>query len=183
MDSTETQETPETTGGQEAPETGAQEAAVEQKPTDWEAEAAKWKRLSRENEARAKSNAEKAKKFDEVEAANRTELEKVQARAEELEAKVREATRAAVAASHGVPAELVTGVTEEEMTASAETLKQWRGEHAVPVGSGVDAAGKRGEPLNTDQLTRKDMEGMSPAEIDKARKAGRFDHLMGINSK
>lgn len=35
--------------------------------TDWRAEAEKWKALSRKNEERARANADKAARFDEIE--------------------------------------------------------------------------------------------------------------------
>lgn len=44
-----------------------------------------WKRKSRENEQRAKANADKAKKLDEMEAANQTEAEKQAAKLEAAE--------------------------------------------------------------------------------------------------
>lgn len=44
--------------------------------TDWQAEAEKYKALSRKNEERAKSNAEKAKGYDDLKATQMTEQEK-----------------------------------------------------------------------------------------------------------
>lgn len=53
----------------------------EQLLADAQADAEKWKVLSRQNEDRAKANADKAKAFDDAQAANQTELERAQARA------------------------------------------------------------------------------------------------------
>lgn len=53
----------------------------EQLLADAQADTEKWKVLSQQNEARAKANADKAKQFDDAQAANQTELEKAQARA------------------------------------------------------------------------------------------------------
>lgn len=61
------------------------ESATEAQPTteapatgdkDWQAEAEKWKSLSRKNEETAKANAAAAKRLEEIEAASASELEK-----------------------------------------------------------------------------------------------------------
>jgi ATP-dependent Clp protease ATP-binding subunit ClpA len=74
----------------------------------------------------------RAAKLAEIESANQTEAEKVQARldaaekrASELEAK---ALRSEVAAAKGVPVALLTGSTQEELEAAAEALIAFRGE-------------------------------------------------------
>lgn len=69
----------------------AKPAASAPEETDWKAEARKW-------EQRAKENHGKAKKLDELEQANATELEKAQKAAEENEARARAATERAVKA-------------------------------------------------------------------------------------
>lgn len=99
------------------------------------ADAEKWKGLSRKNEERAASNADKAKKFDEHEEANRTELEKVQARAEAAEKAVaeRDAKEAAIKlreeiatekkfADRNIKATALRGTTREELEAHADEL-------------------------------------------------------------
>lgn len=72
---------------------------------------------------------EKAAKFDEVEAANKSELEKATERAEAAERRAsefeRSAIQARVAAEEGVIPEVLTGTTEEEMRASAKRVKEW----------------------------------------------------------
>lgn len=74
----------------------------------------------------------KAAKFDEAEDAAKNDTQKAIERAEKAEARANAAelasTRATVAAAKGVPVELLTGSTEEELTASAEALVKWRGE-------------------------------------------------------
>ena len=74
----------------------------------------------------------RAAKLAELESANQTEAEKVQARldaaekrAVELESK---ALRAEVAAAKGVPSALLTGSTQEELEAAADALIAFRGE-------------------------------------------------------
>lgn len=91
-------------------------------------------RLDRERKRFADYNDLKvrAAKLAEIESANQTEAEKVQARldaaekrATELEAK---AIRAEVAAAKGVPSALLTGSTQEELEAAADALLAFRGE-------------------------------------------------------
>lgn len=149
---------------------------------DWEKEAKKWKELSRKNEAVAKSNAEKAKRLDQIEESSKTELQKAQEETERLQQEALDAIREAIAEKHGVPVDFVHGTTREDMEASAKKLQDWGAagkQQQVPAGSGVDAAGKRGESINTDQLTRDDLKNMSAEDIEKARLAGRLDDVLG----
>lgn len=99
----------------------------------------------------------KAAKFDEVEQANKTELQKLQeelAKTEERAAQAeQQALRADVARTKGVPASSLTGTTKEELEASADELLAWRDEGAKksPPGpnglrSGITPAG--GAALN-----------------------------------
>lgn len=110
-------------------EEGQQEGGEGQEPqrrTDWKAMARKWERL-------AKENADKAKSFDELQEASKTELEKAQeakVKAErelgEYRAKAeREALRSKVAKMTGLPASLVFGSDEEEMEANAKATIAW----------------------------------------------------------
>lgn len=78
----------------------------------------------------------KAARLAEIEEANKTESEKTaerlaaaEARAAELEVK---ATRAEVAAAKGVPAELLSGTSKEELEAAADALIKFRGESPAP---------------------------------------------------
>lgn len=175
------EETTEEVQADKAPDTeDTTTTEAESAPTDWEAEARKWKELSRKNEARAKENFAKAQRLDEIEEAAKSELEKAQDRAAKLEAELAESWRRAAAATYGVPEDLITGTTREDIETAAKKLQEWRGTTPA-TGSGVDAAGTRGEPINTDQLTREDMASMTPEQIDKARLAGRFDRLLGTN--
>lgn len=120
--------------------------------TDWKAMARKWERL-------AKSNSEKAKSYDELQEASKTELQKAQEKAKraedelaELKAKAELAeTRTRVAKESGVPAELVFGADEDEMAANAKALAAWGKPSSAPrtrkpgsfsndAGDGKDAA-------------------------------------------
>lgn len=73
----------------------------------------------------------KAAKFDEVEQANKSELERAQERINELEQRSTAAERAAlvtrIASEEGVIPEVLHGDTEEEMRAAAARIKEWAG--------------------------------------------------------
>lgn len=157
-----------------APATGA--------PTDWQAEAEKWKTLSRQNEAQAKANAEKAQRFDALEEANKTELQKAQdalaaanQRATEAEAA---RLRSDIARTKNVPVELLTASDETSLAAQAEALLAFRGEQPqtppAPQSSGPTPSGaaparvfKQSE-INDLWATHKD-------EILRAQAEGRID--------
>ena len=72
----------------------------------------------------------KAAKFDEMEEANKTELQKAQERAEKLEAKLKgieteqeiRAIKDKVSEETGVPVSLLTGTTEEDCKAQADAI-------------------------------------------------------------
>ena len=174
-------------------ETGGDASAAQETPAaaedaaqqvDWEAEARKWKELSRKNESRMKENAEKARLYDEVQEQGKSELQKAQEAAAKAEARAAameaEALRARVAAATGVDADLLAGSSEEELRASAERLLAWRGAQ-VPKGAPATDAGVRGDEIRAArQLTRDDLKKMSPAEIIKARQDGQLNNMMGI---
>lgn len=167
---------------QDAPVAGG--AAEKAQETDWEAEARKWKELSRKNEARMKENAEKARLYDEAQEQGKSELQKAQEAAAKAEARAAalesKALRAQVAAAKGVDADLLSGSTQEELESSAERLLAWRGAQ-VPKGAPATDAGVRGEEIRaTRQLTRDDLKKMPPSEILKARKDGQLNNIMGI---
>lgn len=167
---------------QDAPAAAAAEDTASQ--VDWEAEARKWKELSRKNESRMKENAEKARLYDEAQEQGKSELQKAQEAAAKAEARAAameaEAMRAKVAAATGVDADLLSGSSEEELRASAERLLAWRGAQ-VPKGAPATDAGVRGDEIRAArQLTREDLKKMSPAEIIKARQDGQLNNIMGI---
>lgn len=138
----------------------------------------------KETKASAAALTEKASKWDEAEDANRSELEKAQARVAELEKQTADATakalRATIAAETGVPAGLLTGNSEDEMRATAAELLKFRGE--VPKGPSSDGQGRVGEAVTSGvkQLTHADMARMTPEQIVEAQDAGQFNDLLGI---
>ena len=62
-----------------------QDPPADPPPADLAAELEKWKSLARKHETRSKENADKATKFDELEASQKTETEKLAQRVEEAE--------------------------------------------------------------------------------------------------
>jgi len=76
----------------------------------------------------------KAAKLAEFEESQKTEAQKAQERLDAAEKRAAEleikATRAEVAAAKGVPVELLTGSTQEELEAAAEALIAFKGEPA-----------------------------------------------------
>lgn len=143
-------------------------ATLEEKLAAAEAEAEKWKTLSRQNEQRAKDNADKAKKFDEHEEANKTELEKVQARAEAAEKAVaeRDAREAAAKlreeiatekkfADRKIKASALRGTTREELEAHADELLEMI--PAPPAGPSADGQGQAGEQIGAGEKSVDDI--------------------------
>ena len=171
--------------GGEADEAQVSEAATEtEQPMDWEAEAKRWKKLSRQNEARAKENAEKARLFDEQEEESKSELQKAFDKAAQAEARAQalevQATRAQVAVAKGVDVDLLSGSTLEELEASADRLLEWRGAQ-IPKGAPASDAGHKGDEIRSSkQLTREDLKTMSAEQINQARRAGQLNDVMGL---
>jgi hypothetical protein len=99
-------------------------------------------RLKREREKYSDYEDLKAKaaKFDEAEEANKTELQKVTERAKALEdelnglkeAEKLRTMRAEVAKETGIPANLLTGNTEDECKAQAEAIKAFAQPQGYP---------------------------------------------------
>lgn len=98
-------------------------------PRDLAAEVEKWKHLSRQNEAKAKENAEAAKKLADLEEAGKTEMERAQARVAAAEKEAAESTarllRLEVAFEKGLTAaqaKRLQGATREELEADADEI-------------------------------------------------------------
>ncbi len=165
-----------------APAEVEQETTETVKPAeDLAAEVAKWKSLARQNEKRAKENAAKALKFDEIEEANKSELAKLMERAQAAEAKIADmearALKAEVAAVKGVPVDLLVGSTQEELEAYADRLLAFRGE-TKPADFG---GGNRGTDIGSGKAqirSRDELKGMSAEQIAEAKAEGRLDDLL-----
>lgn len=100
----------------------------------------------------------KAEKFDEFQEAAKSDLQRAQERAAQLENELnseREArVRESIAAQKGVPVTALTGSTPEELEASADALLEWRqaqqrdkpGKPARGLKSGVTGSDQRLDP-------------------------------------
>lgn len=145
-----------------------------------------WKSMARKQEARAKENAAAAARLTEIEDAQKSEAEKLQARLEAAEKRAADAEqarlRAEIAQSKGVPAELLAGATEEELLAAADKLLEFRGQQAstpaADYGRTTDAS-----PTKPRQLTKADMANMSSAQINEAYEAGLLEDVMAGRSR
>ncbi|MGW4718871.1 hypothetical protein [Nocardia sp. NPDC004260] len=159
------------------------ETATETGP-DLAAEIAKWKALSKKNEQRAKENAEKAKQFDELQEANKTELQKLLDRAEKAEKAAQQAMtekmRSDVSRETGVPAELIHGNTEEEMRATAEVALAFKGNSKPSPAAPAQIVTSNGNAPSVKQITSRDeLKSMTPQQIIAAKNEGRLDSLLG----
>lgn len=150
----------------------------------------KWKALSRKNEDTAKSNLEKARKFDELEESNKSELQKLQEQlntvSSEKDALSARQLRYDIAAKHGLhgsEVKLLNGSTEEELDAAAQLILELRG--SAPKAPSAEGQGKVGDPIGgkSDQLSREQLNTLKPGEIAEALKAGRLDDLLGRSKK
>lgn len=119
----------ETTAEATATETEATtEQETEQKPTET---VDFWKQKAREQEKRAKENANAAKRLAEIEESQKSEADKTADRIKQLETEAenarRDALRFKVASEFGIASEraelLLTGSDEETMRRQAEALK------------------------------------------------------------
>ena len=135
----------------------------------------------------AKANADAAQRLAEYEEAQKTEAQKLADRLAAAEQKALaaelKALRSDIAQAKGVPAGLLTGSTEEELTASADALLAFRGEAVKPPAAPSSAGqGNVGKPLGNGatQLTRGDLAGMTPEAIVQAKSEGRLNDILGI---
>jgi len=119
----------------------------------------KWKALARKHETRADSNADKAKKFDELSTKDdkgKTALDKFLERAEAAEKKLAEREKAdelkrlrkEVAKEHGVEAKTLRGSTREEIEEHAAQLAEIYKVEKPPA-PGTNAQGDRGSSVHT----------------------------------
>ena len=139
-----------------------------------------WKAMAREQEKRAKANAEAARKYAELEEQKKSDEQKAaervaaaEKRAQELELK---ATRGEISGSTGVPVEILAGpedATAEAIQAYADKLVEWRGKTAAPerppFGVHVPNEGKTPPNVSLDE------------QIAAAQKAG--NHALAIHLK
>jgi hypothetical protein len=177
----------ETTAAPEAPETGAEETtSVEtEKGSDWEAKYKEMQKHAREWEKRAKAA---EPKLAELEDAQKSELEKAQARADAAEQRAAEkeadALRAQVALDKKLTpsqAKRLVGLTQEELEADADELLADLKNTSPGTAPSSDGQGKQGEPVGqTKQITSRDqLKNMSREEQLAAYKNGELKALTG----
>ncbi|GAA0960230.1 hypothetical protein [Frigoribacterium faeni] len=146
----------------------AESATLEEQLKAALAEVEKWKGLSRKNEARAESNADKAKKFDEHEEANKSEIEKITARAEAAEKAIAEReTKEAAAklreeiatekgfADRKIKASALRGSTREELEAHADELLELV--PAPPAAPSAEGQGQVGAAIKDGEMSADDI--------------------------
>ena len=127
----------------------------------------------------------KAGRLDEIEEAQKSELQKALDRADAAEKRAADAEiahlRSSTAARYGVPEDLLTGSTADDLDAAAQKLLSFRG--TPPATPPAEGQGKQGSPVTegVKQLTREDLKSMSPEAIVKAREEGRLESLMTGN--
>lgn len=166
-----------------APEVDPPAPSVES-PEDLAADRDKWKHFAREHEKTAKANAEAARKLQEIEDAAKSQAEKdaearkaADERAERAES---ELLRMRVATAKGLPAELAArlqGGTEAEMQEDADQLLKALGT-AGKASQGSADGGPQGTP-QPGQLSRADLQKMTPEQIVEAKAKGQLSHLLG----
>lgn len=121
---------PETGEGTELdPQEGTSGEGAEETQPNQADELRRWKELSRKHERRARENAAAAKKLQEIEQSNMSDVEKARAALAEAERERDDArgmhTRMMAAASHDLPVDLIDFLgsgTEEEIEERAELL-------------------------------------------------------------
>lgn len=182
-------------GGEGGGSKGDDDADTGGDTTDWKAEAEKWKKHSRKHEEQSKSNADKAKRFDELEEQNKSDLQKANDLAEANRTAAEQAKaeaavlRAAIKhklseddlellGTHGTPEEI--GTRAEKLAARLNkgddsSGSQKKSDHGGG-DRGDDVKGKKG------QLTRDQLKGMTEEQIVQAKAEGRLDDALGIKT-
>lgn len=165
--------------------------------TDWKAEA-------RKHEQRAKANAEAAKELAALKAKDQTETERLAAERDGLSERVKTAQRRAVTAEVKSAAAglkftnpglalrlldldaLIDDDGEVDEKAVTEALQELASKEPYLLATGTPAPTRSGGPVGggggTGQLSRSDLQGMTPQAIEAARKDGRLNTLLGTRS-
>jgi hypothetical protein len=170
-------------------ETDSKEEPVDPaKGDDWEAKYKEMQKHSREWEKRAKDAAPAIKKLAELEEAQKTELEKAQARADAAEKSAAEAAVSALRAQVALDKKLtpsqakrLVGSTQEELEADADELLADLKNNAPGTAPSSDGQGKQGDVVGqTKQITSRDeLQSMSREEKLAAYRDGRLKTLTG----
>lgn len=113
-------------GGSDDADAGEGDDAAAKPDIDWKAMARKWEKRAKENAKKAEANAEAKKRIDEAAETDKTEVDRLRESIEALQtenaANKLKALRADVSSRTGVPVELLTATTEEELNDQAEAI-------------------------------------------------------------
>ncbi len=155
-----------------------------QDSTDWKAEARKWEKRAKD----ASGDRELAAKWREYEESLKPLQEKL---ADDLNSAKAEAESARtalmryeIASEKGIPSDaikLLNGSSREELEEAADVLVALIANQSKPNTPMPDLNQGKPTPDKVGQLTAADIESMTPAEINAARRAGRLNDVLGIN--
>lgn len=158
----------------------------------------RWEKRARQNADKASkwdANADKVAELDKIKAAQQTDAERYQAEAAAANARAVAAEtrekRAAIANELKIPLRAVVGDDDTSMREAAQEYKEAlqagidaelkaKGINPAAPASSVTSDGKPTE--GTKQLSRAELQSMSPAEIQTAYKNGQLDALRGIKT-
>lgn len=137
-----------------------------------QAEIAKWKTQARENEKRAKANADKAKNYDAYEESQKTEQQKFADRAAAAEQRAAESDaryhRTLAAATYDLPVSMIdllgTG-TEDEINTRAEAFAQAINERAEVIAAAQAQAAAQQQPRNGNGGGFRPVESLRPGAL------------------
>ena len=125
---------------------------VDKEATDWKSEARKW-------EQRAKANASAAEELTKLKESEKTELQRLQERAEQAEARLAQteiqSMHARLAAEYGVPVEAIHGDDEDTARQSAQTVVEWASSTFQPKKK-APARGLQSGASSSDRLSGKE---------------------------
>ncbi|MFT8442195.1 MAG: hypothetical protein ABF780_05730 [Bifidobacterium aquikefiri] len=161
------------------PATGDPTPPAATEPTDWQAEAEKWKALSRKNETQAKANVDAAKQWNDFQESQKSETDKLKEHNAQLEAQLKEAQttvlRSQYAAKNNIPVTLLTADTEDALEAQVKALLAFKTPQP-PASSGIDtgAAARQSTTFTRQQISDPTFYHKHRDEILKAQQAGRI---------
>lgn len=134
----------DTEAGQAGQETAADDTSTGQGEDSLSLEdATKALRKARAEAARYRTQRNELQEAAGQAEAMRARVAELEAERDKAVAEALEATRTAIAAEAGVPAEFVTGDTAEAMQEMAKRLSEWRGADTTPRLPDVDAVGRQ----------------------------------------
>lgn len=146
-----------TGGGGDDPEADKPTTDPETPGVDWKAMARKWEKRAKENARRASENEDARKRLDEAAETEKTELDRLReaiaSLQEENSSNKLKALRAEVSSRTGVPVELLTASTEEELNDQAEAISAFVASRAPAPPKPTANGGKPKEKLRSGAST------------------------------